>query len=141
MVKCPPSGGHFLSNKVKHCGYNNMNIVTPNSSTVRFDVRTRPSASYNPFVVKMNYTNEETNVSGSTIVTASYDANDFLQVTASLYASASNFYKFTLVQMSGSVECNQLYRGELFPTTASAYVLDSEPFSSYTSASNTFIIY
>jgi hypothetical protein len=89
----------------------------------------------------MNWTNEESNTTGSTIVTASYDSNDFLNVTASLYASASNFYKFTLVQMSGSVECNELYRGELFPTTASAYVLDSEPFSSYTTASNTFIIF
>jgi hypothetical protein len=89
----------------------------------------------------MKFTNEESNVTGSTTVTASYDSNDFLNVTASLYASASNFYKFTLVQMSGSVECNELYRGELYPTTASAYVLDSEPFSSYTTASNTFIIF
>jgi hypothetical protein len=89
----------------------------------------------------MNWTNEETSITGSTIVTASYDSNDFLQVTASLYASASNFYKFTLVQMSGSIECNELYRGELYPTTASSTVLDSEPFESYTTASNTFIIY
>ena len=118
-----------------------MNIVAPQTSTVNFDVRTRPTASYSPFVVKMNWTNEESNVTGSTIVTASYDSSDFLQVTASLYASASNFYKFTLVQMSGSIECNELYRGELYPTTASAYVLDSEPFSSYTTASNTFIIF
>jgi hypothetical protein len=118
-----------------------MNIVIPQTSTVKFDVRTRPTSSYNTFVVKMNWTNEESNVTGSTIVTASYDSNDFLNVTASLYASASNFYKFTLIQMSGSVECNELYRGELFPTTASAYVLDSEPFSSYTTASNTFIIF
>jgi hypothetical protein len=118
-----------------------MNIVIPQTSTVKFDVRTRPTQSYSPFRVRMNWTNEESNVTGSTIVTASYDSNDFLQVTASLYASASNFYKFTLVQLSGSVECNELYRGELYPTTASAYVLDSEPFSSYTTASNTFIIF
>lgn len=118
-----------------------MNIVTPQTSQVRFSVRTRPTQSYATFAVKMKWTNEESNVTGSTIVTASYDSNDFLNVTASLYASASNFYKFTLVQMSGSVECNQLYRGELYPTTASAYVLDSEPFSSYTTASNEFIIY
>jgi hypothetical protein len=118
-----------------------MNIVTPQTGIVKFDVRTRPTASYSSFVVRMNWTNEESNVTGSTIVTASYDSNDFLQVTASLYASSSNFYKFTLVQLSGSVECNELYRGELYPTTASAYVLDSEPFTSYTTASNTFIIF
>jgi hypothetical protein len=118
-----------------------MNIVTPQNNVVNFAVRTRPTQSYSPFAVKMNWTNEESNVTGSTIVTASYDSNDFLNVTASLYASASNFYKFTLVQLSGSVECNELYRGELYPTTASAYVLDSEPFSSYTTASNSFIIF
>ena len=118
-----------------------MNIVTPNANIVNFAVRTRPTQSYSPFVVKMKFTNEESNVTGSTTVTASYDSNDFLNVTASLYASASNFYKFTLIQMSGSVECNELYRGELYPTTSSAYVLDSEPFSSYTTASNTFIIF
>ena len=119
-----------------------MNIVTPDTSgSIYFSVRTRPTASYSSFTVKMNWTNEESNVTGNTIVTASYDSNDFLNVTASLYASASNFYKFALVQMSGSVECNELYRGELYPTTASAYVLNSEPFSSYTTASNTFIIF
>ncbi len=118
-----------------------MNIVIPQNNVVNFTVRTRPTQSYSPFRVRMNWTNEESNVTGSTIVTASYDSNDFLNVTASLYASASNFYKFTLVQLSGSVECNELYRGELYPTTASAYVLDSEPFSSYTTASNSFIIF
>jgi len=140
-LKCPPYGGHFLSNKSEHCGYNIMNIVIPQTSQVRFSVRTRPTSSYATFAVKMNFTNEESNITGSTIVTASYDSNNFLNVPASLYASASNFYKFTLVQLSGSVECNELYRGELLPTTASAYVLDSKPFSSYTTASNEFIIY
>jgi hypothetical protein len=131
----------FLSNKTKYGGYSIMNIVIPQNNVVNFTVRTRPTQSYSPFRVRMNWTNEESNVTGSTIVTASYDSNDFLNVTASLYASASNFYKFTLVQLSGSVECNELYRGELYPTTASAYVLDSEPFSSYTTASNSFIIF
>ncbi len=42
------------------------------------------------FKVKMNWTNEESLVSGSVLVTASYDAQDFLNVTASLYTSASN---------------------------------------------------
>ena len=120
-----------------------MNIVTPDATgSVRFSVRTRPTQSYATFSVKLDWTNEENNVTGSQLVTASYDSNDFLNVTASaLYASASNFFAIRLVQMSGSVECNELYRGELFPTTASAYVLDSEPFSSYTTASNTFIIF
>ena len=121
-----------------------MIVVSPNTSStgsIKFAVRTRPTSSYASFVVRMNFHNEETNASGSTTVTASYTSTDFLNVTASLYASASNFYSFQLIQMSGSVECNELYRGELYPTTASAYVLDSEPFSSYTTASNSFIIF
>ena len=120
-----------------------MNTVTPNSSPIYFKVRTRPTQSFSPFKVKMVWGNEESYISGSTIVTASYDSNDFLCVTASLYASASNFYKFQLFQLSGSnnIECNELYRGELFPTTQSAIVLDSEPFRSYTSASGDFIIF
>ena len=52
---------------------NVLNIVIPQTSTVKFDVRTRPTSSYNTFVVKMNWTNEESNTTGSTIVTASYD--------------------------------------------------------------------
>jgi hypothetical protein len=120
-----------------------MNIVAPNTSIINFKVRTRPAQSFSPLRVRMDWGNEESYVSGSTVVTASYDSNDFLCVTASLYASASNFYKFQLFQLSGSsdFQCNELYRGELFPTTQSAVVLNSEPFYSYTSASGNFIIY
>ena len=121
-----------------------MIVVSPNTSStgsIKFAVRTRPTQSYSPFAVKMRFTNEESNVTGSTIVTASYDSNDFLNVTASLYASASNFYKFTLVQLSGSVECNELYRGEFLPTTSSATIVNSKPLFSYTGSNNDYIIY
>jgi hypothetical protein len=119
-----------------------MNIVTPNTTgSISFAVRTRPSQSFSPFVVRMRYTNEESYASGSQIVTASYNSNDFLVVTASIYTSGSNFYKFELIQMSGSVECTELYRGELYPTTQSSEVHNSEPFYSYTSASGEFIIF
>ena len=120
-----------------------MNIVTPNATgSVKFSVCTRPTQSYSPFRVKMYYTNEENNQTGSMIVTASYDSNDFLNVTASaLYASASNFFAIHLFQMSGSVECNELYRGELFPTTQSATLRDSDPFFSYTGSNNVYILY
>ena len=119
-----------------------MNIVTPDTTgSINFSVRPRPTASYSPFSVRMVYQNEETYVSGSQIVTASYDSNDFLNVTASLYLSASQFYTIHLFQMSGAVQCQELYRGELYPTTDSPYVLTSEPFISYTSASTDYIIY
>lgn len=120
-----------------------MNIVTPNATgSVKFSVRTRPTQSYSPFRVKMYWTNEESNVTGSEIVTASYNSNDFLNVTASaLYASASNFFAIHLFQMSGSVECNELYRGELYPTTQSAIIRNSEPLFSYTGSNDQYIIF
>ena len=43
--------------------------------------------------------------------------------------------------MSGSVECNELYRGELLPTTSSATIVNSQPLFSYTGSNDTFIIY
>ena len=121
-----------------------MIVVNPNTSStgsIQFAVRTRPTSSYSSFVVRMNFVNEENNVSGSTTVTASYNSTDFLKVTASLYASAINFYSFSLVQMSGSVECNELYRGELFPTTQSAIIRNSEPLYSYTGSNYQYIIF
>ena len=119
-----------------------MNIVTPDTTgSINFSIRPRPTASYSPFRVKIEWQNEETYASGSQIVTASYDSNGFLNVTASLYLSASNFYTIHLFQMSGSTQCQELYRGELYATTDSPYVLTSEPFISYTSASTDYIIY
>ncbi len=50
-----------------------MNIVTPNPpGQIKFKIRTRPTQSFVPFKVKMNWTNEESLVSGSVLVTASY---------------------------------------------------------------------
>ena len=118
-----------------------MNIVTPNTSSVSFKIKTRPTQSFSPFRVRMDWENEESYVTGSVFVTASYDSEDFLVVTASLYASGSNYYNFRLFQMSGSTACNELYRGELYPTTQSPIIIDSEPFFSYTSASGDFIIF
>ena len=121
-----------------------MIVVSPNTSStgsIQFAVRTRPTSSYASFVVRMNFHNEENNISGSTTVTASYNSTDFLNVTASLYASASNFYSFSLIQMSGSVECNELYRGEFTPTTSSATIVNSKPLFSYTGSNDQFIIY
>jgi len=121
-----------------------MIVVSPNTNatgSIRFAVRTRPTSSLGTFVVRMNFTNEETQKTGSVTVTASYSSTDFLNVTASMYASASNFYGFQLIQMSGSVECNELFRGQLLPTTSSATIVNSQPLFSYTGSNDTFIIY
>ena len=65
-------------------------------------------------------------------------------VTASMILTGSEWYAFEVIQLSGSTDCTSLYRGELFPTTESATVRNSEPMLSYTGSSsniNDYIIY
>ena len=120
-------------------------INQPETSSIYFSALTRPTQSYNPFVVRMDWVNADSLKSGNMIVTASYDSNDFLNVTASLYMTASYLYNLTLYQMSGSgtssVVCNELYRGEMQATTQSALVNNSDPFFSYTGSATEFIIF
>lgn len=121
-------------------------ISSPSTSSIWFSTRTRPTQSYSPFIVKMDWTNADSYQSGSLYVTASYDSNEFLNVTASLYLTASYLYNLVLYQMSGSttasaVECNELYRGELQATTQSALVNNSVPFYSYTGSRQDYIIF
>jgi hypothetical protein len=120
-----------------------MTIITPDTGSLQyFRVRTMPSASLSSFRVRLALTNEETNVPTSiTNVTASYDAYDFLCVTASLNLQANNFFTMDIVQLSGSTDCTVLYRGEILPTTQSATVRNSDPMLSYIDNSNEFIIY
>ena len=121
-------------------------ISSPSTSSIWFSTRTRPTQSYSPFIVKMDWTNADSYQSGSLYVTASYDSNEFLNVTASLYLTASYLYNLVLYQMSGSttasaVQCNELYRGELQATTQSALVNNSVPFYSYTGSRQDYIIF
>ena len=137
------------SNKPQTSGYNVMIIINqPATSSIWFSTRTRPTQSYDPLVVVMNWVNADSLQSGNMVVTASYDSNDFLNVTASLYMTASYLYNLTLYQMSGSltntaslVQCNELYRGEMQATTQSALVNNSDPFYSYTGSTQEYIIY
>jgi len=128
-------------------GYSSMIIITtPATSSISFSTRTRPTQSYSPFLVRMDWVNADSYQSGSLYVTASYDSNDFLNVTASLYMTASYLYNLTLFQLSGSstasaVDCNELYRGEMQATTQSALINNSQPFYSYTGSKQDYIIY
>lgn len=123
-----------------------MIVILPNTGSVQYlRVRTMPSASsVTPFKVRLALTDQETNKDISiTNVTASYDQYDFLNISASLNLSASHFYALEVIQLSGSTDCTVLYRGELFPTSQSATVRNSEPFFSYTGSvnQNEYIVY
>jgi hypothetical protein len=121
-----------------------MNIITPNTSPFYLTVRTQPTESYGTFAIQLNLRDQETlSETIITNVTASYDSNDFLNVTASVSGGlrANEFIAFRMFQLSGSSACNELYRGEILPTTMSATVHNSEPLFSYTGANDEFIIY
>ena len=128
-------------------GYSSMIIITSTStSSIWFSTRTRPTQSYSPFLVRMDWQNNDNYQTGSLYVTASYNSTDFLNVTASLFLTSSYLYNLVLYQMSGSttasaVECNELYRGELQATTQSALINNSQPFYSYTGSKQDYIIY
>ena len=121
-----------------------MIVILPNTSSVQYlRVRTMPTASsVTPFKVRLALTDIDTNKDLSiTNVTASYDSFDFLNISASLNLSGSHFYTMEVIQLSGSTDCTVLYRGELFPTSQSATVRNSEPFLSYTGSNNEYIVY
>lgn len=121
-----------------------MTILLPDTSAVQsFQIRTRPSASFSaPFSCSLLLTDEETNVSHSvTPISAVYNTNDFLIISASLYLTSSHFYTIQVFQESASIQCSELYRGELLPTTESATVRDSKPLLSFYDSSNDYIIY
>lgn len=121
-----------------------MTILLPETSAVQnFQIRTRPSASFSaPFSCSLLIVDEDTNISYSiTPLSAVYNTNDFLVVSASIYLTGSHFYTIQVFQESASVLCSELYRGELLPTTQSATVRDSKPLLSFYDSSNDYIIY
>ena len=121
-----------------------MIVLEPQASGSRstFRVRTMPTAALSPFKVAINLLSQDSNIeSYVTNVTASYDAYDFLCVTASLNLVPNEFYSFEINQLSGSQFCTQIYRGEILPTSASATVRNSDPLFSYDGADNEYIIY
>ena len=117
--------------------------LLPTSSVQSFQVRCNPSASYSPFNVVMHVANSQTNRTFNIYPTASINSNDFLSVTASYgsYLSGSNEFNLQIVQLSGSTECTELYRGVILATTESATLVDSIPFFSYTGSKTEYIIY
>ena len=121
-----------------------MIVILPDTGSVQYlRVRTMPPvSSISPFKVRLAITDKDTNEAISiTNVTASYDQYDFLNVTASLNLTENHFYAIEIVQLSSSLDCSVLYRGELLPTTQSATIRNSDPFLSYTDNSNEYIIY
>ena len=121
-----------------------MTTLLPNTSAPQsFKLLTRESSSQLPFSVKFELHDEFTYVSSSvTPASASY-IDGWLVVTGSFNLETNRFYSFNINQYSGSIEVKQLYRGEFYATTQSAYIIDTKPMEGYVASSsvNQYIVY
>ena len=128
-----------------------MTTLIPETSSLQyFRVRTRPAVSQSAVTaanIQLYLSNAETNQEiYLTPATASYDEYGFLDITAAIYLSSSQFYTLRINQLTGSSICTELYRGELFGTTESPVIMTSDPLQSYTGSNreqinNEYIIY
>lgn len=125
-------------------------LIPETSSLQSFSVRTRPAVSQSAITsasIQLHLANEETNQEiFLTPATASYDDYGFLNITAAIYLTGSDFYTLRINQLTGSAFCQELYRGELYGTDQSPVAFTSEPLQSYTGSSreqalNEYIIY
>jgi hypothetical protein len=128
-----------------------MTTLIPETGSLQyFRIRTRPAVSQSAVTsasIQLLIVNEETNQEiYVTPATASYDEYGFLDLTVSVYLTGSDFYTLRVNQLTGSVVCTELYRGELYATDASPVLFTSEPLLSYTGSNreqilNEYIIY
>jgi len=125
-------------------------LIPETGSLQSFQVRTRPAVSQSAVTsasIQLHLANEETNQEiYITPATASYDDFGFLNITAAIYLTGSDFYTLRINQLTGSVFCQELYRGELYGTDQSPVAFNSEPLQSYTGSNreqalNEYIIY
>lgn len=125
-------------------------LIPETGSLQNFRVRTRPAVSQSAVTatnIQLHLANEETNQEiYLTPATASYDDFGFLDITAVMYVSTSQFYTLRINQLTGSSVCMELYRGEVYGTEMSPVVITSEPLQSYTGSNreqtlNEYIIY
>jgi len=114
------------------------NTITPQS----YKLRIRETGSQTPFSIVIQLQDEFTYVSQSIIPTASM-ADDWLVITGSFNLSPNTFYQYVIQQKSGSTTIGELYRGEIYATTASATILNTEPMYGYVASSsvNQYIVY
>jgi len=121
-----------------------LTTLLPNTtSSQSFKLRTRESSSQTPFSVKIELQNEFTYVSSSiTPASASY-YDDWLEITGSFNLASNQFYSINVNQYVGGTFVKELYRGEIYATTASAIILDSAPMYGYVSSAsvNEYITY
>jgi hypothetical protein len=114
----------------------------PSQSYQYFRVRTAPQGCSAPFDARLLVTDAETNQSASYApTTLFYDNYGFLNVEAQMILTQDTYYKLEIIQLSGSADCNTIYRGELYYTSASSTSFDAKPFKSYENTPNDYTIW
>ena len=121
-----------------------MTTLIPNTATPQsFKLRTRESGSQLPFSVYVEIQNEFTYYSASISPASASYYDNWLVITGSFDLEPNTFYAINVDQYVGGTFVKQLYRGEIYATTASAIILNSEPMIGYvaTSSVNQYIVY
>ena len=114
----------------------------PTQSYQFFKVRTAPQGCSGPFNARLNVTDAESLTAQSyDPTTLYYDSFGFLNVEAQMNLKHDTYYKIEIIQLSGSEDCNTIYRGELYYTSGSATSFDAKPFKSYDQIETNYTIW
>lgn len=120
-----------------------MTILTPDTNSIQvFKVRTRPASNTLPLYCTILLTDQETGTSSTVIpYSAEFDASEFMIVSSSFNLTPNHYYTMQIMQWNDWADESELYRGEIYATTESSTIKNSEPLQSYTSGSNDYIFY
>lgn len=119
-----------------------ISIFYPTQSVNTFKIRTATPGCSVPLQIRLELGNEDTLQSKSvTPITALYDNFGFLTVSAQLGLEPNSPYSIIVWQTTGSVDCQQLYRGQVMLISGSgdATNIIAPPFESYTETVTEYI--
>jgi hypothetical protein len=111
-----------------------ISLFWPTQSINYLTVRTSNPSCIGPFSsIRLQIDNAETLVTSSVFPTsASYDYSDFLHIEAVLGIEPNTYYTIQIIQQSASVDCQSIYRGEIYLVSGSGPIeKNSGPFESY----------
>jgi hypothetical protein len=113
----------------------------PSGSNNILKVRTDKAGCQTPLDIRLQLENAESLVTSSITPTLFYyDAFDFLNIEAELGIKPNTYYGLEIIQLSGSSDCQTLYRGEVYYVSGSdANTVNSLPFQSYTETKTEYL--
>ena len=119
-----------------------ISLFYPTQSSNTFKIRTALPGCSVPLQIRLELGNEDTLQSKSvTPITALYDNFGFLTVSAQLGLEPNSPYSIIVWQTTGSVDCQQLYRGQVMLISGSGDAVNiiAPPFESYTETVTEYI--